>query len=250
MATPASSSLTNAERLVAGDPDCTFGLSDWRDATLAEVLAAVRAAGGSDLHPGTPDHPEGGYIDPAATLRGIHVHRRMLAELVAAGGGRVLVATGHPAALLAHYAAVARALAASGCVVVRPLDGRLLTGPDGRACSVRYLDGVGALSRHGGLHHTHRSELMEAVLDAAGGREGVDLVVADHGFAGAAIEAGIATLSIADVNDPALPLAQARGRTGGVLLIDDGLAPSSFVPVTEAVVGGLAGATRRSLARS
>jgi hypothetical protein len=36
---------------------------------------------------------------------------------------------------------------------------------------------------------------------------------ADHGFAGAAIERGIPTLSIADVNDPALPLAQLRGRT-------------------------------------
>jgi hypothetical protein len=50
--------------------------------------------------------------------------------------------------------------------------------------------------------------------------DGIDLVIADHGFAGAAVEAGLPTLSIADVNDPALPLAQARGRTDGVLVIE------------------------------
>jgi hypothetical protein len=38
------------------------------------------------------------------------------------------------------------------------------------------------------------------------------------------------------VNDPALPLAQARGRTDGVLLVDDGLPPHLFAPVTEAVL--------------
>ncbi len=59
---------------------------------------------------------------------------------------------------------------------------------------------MGALFADGALHHTHRGEYMEAMLDGVGGAAGVDLVVADHGFAGAAIEAGITTLSIADVN--------------------------------------------------
>jgi hypothetical protein len=48
-------------------------------------------------------------------------------------------------------------------------------------------------------------------------------------MAGAAIERGIPTLSIADVNDPALPLAQVRGRTDGVLPIDDNLAPRAML---------------------
>ena len=64
----------------------------------------------------------------------------------------------------------------------------------------------------------------------------VDVVIAGHGMAGAAIERGIQTLSIADVNDPALPLAQLRGRTDAVLPIDDNLAPSVFVPVTAAML--------------
>jgi hypothetical protein len=55
-------------------------------------------------------------------------------------------------------------------------------------------------------------------------------------MAGAAIERGIPTLSIADVNDPALPLAQVRGYTDAVLPIDDNLAPRLFVPVTGAML--------------
>lgn len=238
VATPLASTRHNCARLVEGDPDYTFGLSDWRDATVEEVLAAVRAAGGVEATGDGDEDPAGGFIDPGATVEGIARHGGALASFVAAGGGRVLLATGHPSALLSHYGAVARALAAAGCEVVRPLDGAPLTA-DGRREAIRYLDGVGALSFHGGLHHTHRSGPMEQLLSAAGGAGGVDLVVADHGFAGAAIEAGIPTLSIADVNDPALPLAQARGRTDGVLLIDDGLGPSLFVPVTEAVLAGV-----------
>ena len=219
VATPNSSSLTNCRRLVDGDPDCTFGLSDWRDASYEEVLDAVRALGGAELH---ADHPDGGFIDPDAALDAILTHRRTLADFVAGGGGRVVLATGHPGPLTAHYATLARTLAAAGCDVLEPM-----------AEAVDYVDGVGALAFDGRRHHTHRPDHMLAMLEST---EGVDLVIADHGFAGAAIEAGIPTLSIADVNDPALPLAQARGRTDGVLMIDDGLDPSLFVPVTEAML--------------
>jgi hypothetical protein len=237
VATGARWSLDNCGRLVAGDPDYTFGLSDWRDATYHEVVEAVRAAGGTRLGLAESDADDG-YIDPSATLAGILAHRHALARFVAAGEGRVLLATGHPFALLAHYGALARALAAAGCAIVHPLEGERdgLRTPGGRPCSIRYLDHVAALFHDGALHHTHRADYMEALLDAAGGARGVDLVVADHGYAGAAVEAGIPTLSIADVNDPALPLAQARGRTDAVLLIDDGLDASVFTPVTEAML--------------
>ncbi len=90
--------------------------------------------------------------------------------------------------------------------------------------------------------HTHRSGLAEAMLDELERqRRNPDLVLADHGYAGAAVERRLPTLSIADVNDPALMLAQARGRTDAVLPIDDNLAHRSFEPVTAAVLGPLAG---------
>jgi hypothetical protein len=242
VATRSWNSLRNAARLVDGDPDCTMGLSDWRDADIDEVLAAVHAVGGRELDPEATEHPDGGYIEPEATLLGISTHRRVLADFLASGAGRVLVATGHPS-LLRHYAALAKALASAGCAMVRPLEGveNGLTTPEGLPCSIGYVEGVAVLTYDRREHHTHRSRYMEAMLEVVGGRSGVDLVIADHGYAGAAIEAGIDTLSIADINDPALPLAQARGRTTGVLLIDDGLDPSLFVPVTEAVLDGVAG---------
>jgi hypothetical protein len=75
--------------------------------------------------------------------------------------------------------------------------------------------------------HTHWPYAMQRVLDAAR----PDLVFADHGFAGAAIEAGVDTISIADVNDPALLVVQAQGRTSHVLVFDDHVAPQDYWPV-------------------
>ena len=246
VATSVRGSLDNCRHLVAGHPEYTFGLSDWQDATFEEAVAAVEAAGGlpGGLAGASPD--DGAFIDPEAAVAAIARHRDRLAPFRERGGGRVLLATGHPFALLAHYGALARALADAGTEVVRPLQGvrgRLAT-PDGRSASIRYLDGVACLYQDAALRHTHRPNVMNAMLDdlegptRSGGGSVVDLVVADHGFAGAAVERGIPTLSIADVNDPALPLAQARGRTDGVLVIDDGLDAALFVPVTEAMLGG------------
>lgn len=236
VATTVDNCLDNVGRLLAGRPGYTFGLSDWKDATFDEVVAAMRAAGG---HPDDPGESEGrAFIDPDAAVAAIAGHRATIARLMAAGQGRVILATGHPFALLAHYGAVARALSGAGVTVLRPLEGAGpgLVAADGRPCSVRHLDGVACLFRGVALHHTHHAHYMEAMLDDAGGAAGVDLVVADHGFAGAAIEAGVPTLAIADVNDLALPLAQARGRTASVIVLDDGLDASSFVPVTQAVL--------------
>ena len=239
VATSVEGSLANCAKLVDGHPDYTFGLSDWRDATFDEAVAAMEAAGGRPRGWGASDG--GAAIDPEAALAAIGRHRDSLAPFLAGAVGRVLVATGHPFALLGHYGALSRALSDAGNRVLRPLEGqrdRLRT-PDGRFCSVRYLDGVACLYQDAALQHTHRPSVMEAMLEAVGGAEGLDLVVADHGYAGAAIEQGIPTLSIADVNDPALPLAQARGRTDGVLVIDDGLDAALFRPVTAAILDHL-----------
>jgi hypothetical protein len=66
-----------------------------------------------------------------------------------------------------------------------------------------------------------------------------DLVLADHGFAGSAIEAGIETLSVADVNDPALLVAKAQGRTERVIVMDDNVRPESYWPCFQEIVAQL-----------
>lgn len=234
VATSPSSTVSNCGRLISGDPRFTFGLEDWRDATLRECVDAVRSLCGGD--PGGALDPDGpGAIDPAASLAGIRRHRDVLARAAASGGIRVLLATGHPTGLLGHYAALGRALQASGSRLLMALDDiTVRTGDDGRRRDIRFIEGVACLSDGGSLRHTHRADYMEAMLTDLDGQ--VDLVIGDHGMAGTAIQAGIPTLSIADVNDPALPLAQVRGRTDGVLVIDDNLAPRHFVPVTNAML--------------
>lgn len=234
VATTPASTVENAGKLVAGDPSYTFGLSDWRDASLRECVDAVRSLCGGD--PGGTTDPAGpGTIEPDATLAGIERHRAVLAGAAADGGSRVLLATGHPTGLLGHYTALGRALQQRGNRLLVALDDRTVRhGGDGRRRDLRFVDGVACVSDGGSLRHTHRADYMVAMLELLGGE--VDLVIGDHGMAGAAVEAGIPTLSIADVNDPALPLAQVRGRTDGVLVIDDNLAPRHFVPVTAAML--------------
>lgn len=237
--TAPANTLENCRRLVDGLEGYTFGLSDWRGTSLREAVEAVRSVCGHD--PRAAGDPHGpGYIEPDATLGAIARHRAVLAE-AAAARVRVLIATGHPTGLLGHYGALARALQAAGCALLAPLDDvTLAPGADGRPRTLRYVDGVACVSDGGSLRHTHHSSYMEALLDRLGGGPGaVELVIGDHGMAGAAIERGIRTLSIADVNDIALPLAQVRGRTDGVLPIDDNLPPRLFVPVTEAMIADL-----------
>jgi hypothetical protein len=234
VATAPVSTLENCSRLVTGNEHHTFGLSDWMDASLLDAVEAVRALCGGD--PGGADPLGDGWIDPAGTMAAIRLHRDRLAR-TATAGGRVLLATGHPTGLLGHYTAIARALQVRGCLILAPLDDTFVEqGSDGRRRGIRFVDGVACAFDGASLRHTHRSIYMEAMLDELGGPDAVDVVVADHGMAGTAIEQGIPTLSIADVNDPALALSQARGRTDAVLPVDDNLPPRQFIPVTRAML--------------
>lgn len=70
-------------------------------------------------------------------------------------------------------------------------DGREVTRtPQGGPCSIAYVGGAAALFYGWSVHHTHGFELMEAMLDDLGSTALPDLVMADHGFAGAVSEAG------------------------------------------------------------
>jgi len=59
-----------------------------------------------------------------------------------------------------------------------------------------------------------------------------DLVVADHGWAGAAGQAGIDTIGFADSNDPALFVAEAEGIVSVTVPLDDNVAPPLYAPLT------------------
>lgn len=236
VATSPGESRRNCARLIAGSAEYTFGLPDWKTADVAEVEDAVVALCGEGAIGDAWDGP--GYIDPDVSLAGIARHGERLAAHAA--GSRVLLVTGHPTGLLGHYIDLAAALATRGCTIMTPLDDRWIVTGDAPS-GIRYVHGVGCIWNGGSLVHSHLAVYMEALLDACT-RDGClpDLVLGDHGMAGAAIARGLDTLSIADVNDPALPLAVARGRTDGLLVIDDNLAPAVFRPVTAAMLAVLA----------
>ena len=86
--------------------------------------------------------------------------------------------------------------------------------------------------------HTHAAEPMQRMLASA--EIEPDLVFADHGFAGAAIEAGIETISIVDVNDPAPVVARALGRTELVICMDDNVRPEAYWTCFQAIAAQFA----------
>jgi hypothetical protein len=132
------------------------------------------------------------------------------------------------------YGAIAELAAARGARLIRPGDGISWSDPGvGRRWMIGFHGAVGMVTDEERPRHSHRPDAMEVMLTA----QRPDLVVADHGFAGAAIEAGVETLSIADVNDPALIVAKAQGRTEVVVVLDDHVPAENYWPCFQAVAG-------------
>jgi hypothetical protein len=65
----------------------------------------------------------------------------------------------------------------------------------------------------------------------------MDLVVADHGFAGAAIAAGIPTVAVMDTNDPALAVVAGRGADLTVVPMDDNRPQGSYAAALRVLTG-------------
>jgi Phosphatase len=78
-------------------------------------------------------------------------------------------------------------------------------------------------------------QAMLATLERAG-EQAPGLVVADHGWAGAAGQAGVDAVGFADSNDPALFVAEAEGIVGVTVPLDDNVAPHLYAPLTAYVL--------------
>jgi hypothetical protein len=233
--TPRDNNLRNYRRLADRIPEWTFGLTFRRRWSFDEVLAMMAERVGVDPDPA---YAVGGdYIDPELTVDALD---RMSARLQAAAAARepVLLATGHPPMLLAIHQAVAVPLRRAGCPVLMPAAGERVSvdlyGGQPRLGQIVYIGGVAMFATNASLRHTHSPapmNLMVSSLDTAGdGRPG--LVIADHGWAGAAGEAGIDAVGFADSNDPALFAGEVEGKIAVSVPMDDGINPGHYGPVT------------------
>ncbi len=234
VATQRQDSLAKYRRLVAGDWQCQFGLTFARPWSAADVLAEMALRCGVSGDPAVRQGPD--FIDPDRTIAALRAMAARLGE-VAAARGRVLMGTGHPAGLLALHAAVSRRLSAAGCQVLTPAAGwrgRPLFDDVRQDGELRFFDGVAVISAFGGLGHTHAAGPMQAMVAdlRRSGEPMPDLVIADHGFAGAAGAAGLLTVGFADCNDPALFVGEAEGQIDVSVPLDDNVHPGLYEPVT------------------
>lgn len=195
--------LRAIRRLLDGDVFYTFGIERVRaaaeagkltEAKIVEIMAFACGLAGPEAFLG-----EWGVIGPEAACKGLE-RAGSLFRSVLERQGRIAFGTGHPGSMVGCYNRLAEYALAQGASVVR--------GPVGAPVGIDwYLDYVGsvAVTSDGcGILHGHSTRPMTLVLEAAGA---VDLVIADHGHAGAAINAGIPTIAIMDTNDPALAVA-------------------------------------------
>jgi hypothetical protein len=219
--------LRKAERVAAGDPEHCFGLSGMGRYSAGDVLDQVSAQFGWAYTEGEPISGSA-YIDPELLLDELDRAAERLAR-AADGGEAVLFGTGHPTGVLSFHQQLCAALRSAGAKVSRPADGMAFRLGEHRR-QVRYVQHVAVLTSGANLYHTHDAHPMELVLDHSGE---VDLVVGDHGWAGAAAERGIDVVSLADVNDPALPMAKAEGRAAVVLPMDDNVLPVHYDPLAD-----------------
>ena len=200
--------LKAIRRLLKGEVFYTFGISlvekvlalgKLDEETTIELMAAACGCSRDDYL------QDPGYISPVAAGAGIE---RMATVLAKAASRRWTVAfgTGHPGAMLGCYVRLADWMAGAGCTIAHV--------PTGAAAGIDWfvddVGGVAVTSDGCGILHGHSTRPMEAVL----ARGGVDLVVADHGHAGAAVNAGVPCLSVMDTNDPALAVAASLDAPG------------------------------------
>jgi hypothetical protein len=235
VATSRENNLGNYQRMSRGEPLYSFGLrprGTWTPSDVLELMAE-RCGVSAD-----PSHTHGqDTIDPDQTLDRLDAMAARLST-AAAARERVIVATGHPVGLRPTHTAVATALKDAGC--------RLLTAVPtwrhpadpaygGTVGSIAFVDGVGVLVDDDGVPvHTHSPLPMQAVLADLDrrGEAPPDLVVADHGWAGAAAQQGIDSAGFADSNDPALFVGEAEGQVLVCVPLDDNVAPHLYEPLT------------------
>jgi hypothetical protein len=202
------------ERMVAGDQYATFGIRgvvEHINSTGMSAGAALKIVSGVTKCSQDITYTEGrGYISPSSTIKGLKATAAAI-KRVASNGGRVVLATGHPGSMIEYYVELADLIYRLGGRVLDLAKGQIVRQGEDRD-QIQVVDSINSvafLSDTCAALHSHDSAPMEMMLNDTAHMP--DLVIADHGFAGEAINRGIPTIAIMDTNDPGLALARHIG---------------------------------------
>lgn len=188
-------------RIVAGDPIALLGLERFGGADFTELRAVMADVWGwNSADPSVS-------IEPDRLLTGLVAARDRVVD-VARRGGRILVATGRPASLLPLHQHFARLTLEAGGHLLDSGEAGPLTAGGRAALRLWWLGGVAVLTDGDVLLADPGIEAIDELLFTV---PYPDLVVADRGFAGGALRAGIEVVAIADLDALALGLAACRG---------------------------------------
>lgn len=234
VATPRDDNLRHYLRLAQGNPYYALGLVFERSWNYAEILQLMAKRCGVVAD---EDYRRGvDTINPERTVDALESAAQRIGEAIQQGQ-RVLFATGHPDSLLFAYQEWARALESCGVDRVSAagagFEYRLArTDRGSRRRVVEWAAGVAYVTDGREPRHSHHPDGMHGILADLARTDWPDLVVADHGFAGAAGQAGLDVIGFADCNDPGLFVGEAEGRIHTAVPLDDGYAPEYYAPLS------------------
>jgi len=203
-----------------------LGLNELQSLPSEKVLEAIATITGcsASLIEATGD----GYINPKATVKGMRLAAEKIAK-VCKKQGNIILGTGHPGAMIGFYLELAK--------IIRQLGGNLLTVAKTyplqtyrcKNCQLHdvteeidYIGDVAVITNGDLLLHTHDHQGMKQIIaHAQQENRKIDLVIADHGFAGFAIKSEIPTIAIMDTNDPAIAASTLLGYNPIIIPMDD-----------------------------
>lgn len=203
-----------------------LGINELQALSSEDVLGAIASITGcsTNLVEATGD----GYIDPKATVKGMKLAAAKITE-ICKKQGNIILGTGHPGSMIGFYLELAK--------IIRQLGGNLLTPAKTyplniyqcKNCQLHdvteeidYIGDVAVITNGDLLLHTHDHQGMKQIVaHAQQEKKKVDLVIADHGFAGFAIKSEIPTIAIMDTNDPAIAASTLLGYNPVIIPMDD-----------------------------
>jgi hypothetical protein len=191
-------------RMLKFDPYFAFGIEAIKSAALTEARVTEIMAKALGVDAERLEDDGSGYIDPDLTILQLGKMIEAIDEAIDLHQ-MILLATAHPGSLLKFYLRLQDYILQHHGKVFN-LGQSLPAGPFLWMDSVQ---SVVVMSDMGSLLHTHDHEPMEVLLKTA--NQPIGLAISDHGFAGAAINRGIKTVALHDVDDPGIPVAKDIG---------------------------------------